>query len=158
MKPILSLVPAQPVKPKRTRNSSRANLLREMKLGAEVMAKIKGTSLDSAAEMDELVVLNRGALEGEQTGVVKRLVADAHAGKDVSAVATGIAIGGQRRVVIHTLVAAWRKRMVSAWELASEEERTRFLTFLAMKFDLTKRAALLDHLMEHVPMTERSES
>jgi hypothetical protein len=71
---------------KRTRNTERPKHYREMKLGADVVAKIKGTSLDSAQEMDELIVLNRGAPEGGQTEIVKRLVADAVTGKQISAV------------------------------------------------------------------------
>src|SRR5262249_572247 len=41
---------------------------------------------DSAREMDELIVLNRGAAEGEHTEPVKQLVAAAVAGKKVSAI------------------------------------------------------------------------
>lgn len=60
---------------------------REMKLGEALMAKIRGTSLDSAAEMDELIMLNRGAPQGEMTPTVKQLVEDAAVGKEVSAIA-----------------------------------------------------------------------
>jgi outer membrane biosynthesis protein TonB len=53
----------------RKRRSERATIHRTMKLGEATMAKIKGTSLDSAAEMDELVILNRGArARGEGRG------------------------------------------------------------------------------------------
>jgi hypothetical protein len=58
-----------------------------MKLGAENIEKIKGTSLDRADEKDELVMLNRGAAHGELTSEVKQLIDDAVAGKDVSAIA-----------------------------------------------------------------------
>jgi hypothetical protein len=68
------------------RNLARAKIYREMKLGSDVMKKIKGTSLDSAREMDALVFLNRGAEQGGHTEEVERLVADAVAGKRVSAV------------------------------------------------------------------------
>jgi Protein of unknown function (DUF3102) len=68
------------------KTASRHAIYREMKLGADVMAKIAGTSLDSAREMDELIILDRGAPEGGHTPIVERLVADAAAGKDVSAV------------------------------------------------------------------------
>jgi Protein of unknown function (DUF3102) len=71
---------------KRMRNHTRARLYRALKLGDEVMAKIKGTSLDNAREMDELVFLNRGAPKGGHTEIVKRFVADAAAGKEVSAI------------------------------------------------------------------------
>jgi hypothetical protein len=52
-----------------------------------VVEKLKGTSLDSAAEMRELVFLNRGAPEGGHTPEVTQLVAAAAAGADVSAIA-----------------------------------------------------------------------
>src|SRR5262249_8398461 len=74
-----------------TRNMTRAMNLRRMKLGDAVVDKLAGTSLDSAIEMDELIMLNRGAPEGELTDIVKKLVADAVAGKDVSAVAESAA-------------------------------------------------------------------
>jgi hypothetical protein len=57
-----------------------------MKLGEGTIAEIKGTSLDNAREMDELIRLNRGAPEGGHTPEVKRLVAAARAGVAVSAV------------------------------------------------------------------------
>jgi hypothetical protein len=66
--------------------ATRANIRRRMKLGDDTMDKLKGTSLDNAREQDALVVLNRGAPEGEQTKIVKQLVADAVAGKHVSAI------------------------------------------------------------------------
>jgi Protein of unknown function (DUF3102) len=67
--------------------SRRAMLHRRMKLGDQVVDKLKGTTLDRADELDELVILNRGAPEGGHTEIVKRLVADAIDGKPVSAVA-----------------------------------------------------------------------
>jgi N6-adenosine-specific RNA methylase IME4 len=66
--------------------SSRAMIHRTLELGEAVMARIKNTSLDRADEMDELVILNRGAAPGALTDIVKRLVEDAAAGKDVSAI------------------------------------------------------------------------
>jgi len=68
------------------KRSRRPQLYREAKLGADTVAKIQGTSLDSAAEMDELVILNRGAPKGELTKPVTQLVAAAAAGQKVSAV------------------------------------------------------------------------
>jgi Protein of unknown function (DUF3102) len=73
-------------KPRRPPNPVRAMNLRKMKLGDETVGKLKGTSLDSAAELDELVVLNRGAPQGGHTEIVDQLVADAVAGKQVSAI------------------------------------------------------------------------
>lgn len=106
----------------------RVMIFREMKLGTETMQKIKGTSLDSAEEMDELIMLNRGAVPGELTSRVAQLVADAVEGKEVSA----IAAGGAHKVM--ALVQAWRKRMVASWLRASKEERL----------------ALIKHLTEHL--------
>jgi hypothetical protein len=54
-------------------------------LGDELIAKLQGTSLDRLDEYDALVVLNRGAEPGQLTPVVKGLIEDAIAGKDVSA-------------------------------------------------------------------------
>jgi hypothetical protein len=47
------------------RNRARSQIYRAAKLGAEVVARLEGTSLDNARELDELVYLNRGASEGE---------------------------------------------------------------------------------------------
>jgi len=69
------------------RNKNRNSFYRRMKLGDDTVDAIKGTSLDSAQELDELVMLNRGAPVGELAPIVKQLVADAVAGRDVSAVA-----------------------------------------------------------------------
>ena len=59
---------------------------REAKLGEDVVATLEGTCLGSAAELDALVALNRGAAEGELTAIVRGLVYAAVAGNDVSAV------------------------------------------------------------------------
>jgi hypothetical protein len=60
---------------------------RAAKLGDDVVAKLKGTTLDNAREMDALVMLNRGAPEGEHTETVKRLITAAATGKAASAIA-----------------------------------------------------------------------
>jgi hypothetical protein len=60
---------------------------RAEKLGKETIAKLKGTSLGNARELDELVILNRGAASGELTDIVRQLVEAAAAGKAVSAIA-----------------------------------------------------------------------
>jgi hypothetical protein len=65
-------------------NRARAPIHRAMRLGEDTIAKIKGTALDTARA---LIFLNRGAPEGGHTPEVKKLVAAAAAGKDVSAVA-----------------------------------------------------------------------
>jgi hypothetical protein len=69
---------------KRTRSTTYANI-RRMKLGDDTVDALAGTSLDNAREQDALIFLNRGAPEGEHTPIVKCLIADAEAGKAVSA-------------------------------------------------------------------------
>ena len=101
---------------KRPRNHTRANLYRSMKLGADAVEKLKGTSLDRAREMDELVILNRGAPEGGHTEAVKQLVAAA-AGKAVSAVAYTKS-GGE---------AGELGSLLRAWDHASEGTRQKFM-------------------------------
>jgi crossover junction endodeoxyribonuclease RuvC len=66
--------------------SQTPSINRVMKLGEGIVAKIKGTSLDSAKEMDELIVLDRGAPKGGHTPEVEQLVAAAAGGKPVSAI------------------------------------------------------------------------
>ena len=114
----------------RTYTAGRAMNHRRMKLGDEVIDKIKDTSLDRADEMDELVRLNRGAAEGELTEDVRSLVARAVAGEDVSAIAyteQHIPISKRKRPA---LVDMWRKRMVSAWEQADYDAQQKFLEYL----------------------------
>ena len=119
-----------PVKRKpRTSLPGQAMLNRTMKLGEETMAKIKGTSLDSAAEMDELVMLNRGAAPGEHTTIVKQLVEDAAAGKPVSAIAETARIT-RRKVPPGNLAEGWKKRMIAAWEMSNREQRIAFVISL----------------------------
>jgi hypothetical protein len=72
--------------PASIRISGCAELARRRKLGSATVNKLRGTSLGSAAEMDELIELNRGAPDGEHTEIVKKLIADAMAGRQVSAV------------------------------------------------------------------------
>jgi hypothetical protein len=68
---------------------------RIMILGADVVASLEGTSLDSAKEQDELAFfLNRGAPRGELTDEVRMLVDAAKAGEKVSAVAYTAGITG----------------------------------------------------------------
>jgi hypothetical protein len=81
----------------RKRRSELNTIHRTMKLDEATIVKIKGTSLDSAAEMDKLVILNRDAEEGGLTDTVKRLVEEAVAGKDVSAVGLGLGPSKKRR-------------------------------------------------------------
>jgi len=62
-----------------------AEVARRTKLGNTTVNRLRGTSLGSAAEMDELVELNRGAPDGEHTEIVRALIAAAVAGEKVSA-------------------------------------------------------------------------
>jgi hypothetical protein len=114
----------------RTRNMGRAMIYRRMKLGDEIIDKLKGTSLDSAQELDELVALNRGAAEGEHTEIVKHLIAEAIAGKDISAVAEGQKLVGAAPKKAPTLIKAWRKRMIFVWERANKKEQEQFIEYL----------------------------
>jgi hypothetical protein len=75
---------------------NRGRIHRTMKLGEAAMAKIEGTSLDTAGEQDELLRLNRGMAPGEHTAEVAKLIEDAHAGKDVSAIAYVAEITGRK--------------------------------------------------------------
>jgi hypothetical protein len=82
----------------RTRNMGRLDIIRRQKLGDETFDKLEGTTLATAAEMDELIRLNCGAPEGGHTESVKQLVAAAVAGESVSAVnytQTGAAYRGE---------------------------------------------------------------
>lgn len=116
-------------KRRRPYNMTRAMLHRQAKLGEAIMIQIRGTTLDSADEMDELIMLNRGAEPGELTDIVKQLVADAVAGKQVSARAHAVGFG-MTRYAKQDLMGAWNKRMVFVWTQASVEERTRLIEFL----------------------------
>jgi ParB-like chromosome segregation protein Spo0J len=62
---------------------------RAAKLGEDTVSRLRGTSLEKARELDELIILNRGAPPGEHTEVVQRLIAAAIAGEQVSAIAEG---------------------------------------------------------------------
>ena len=91
---------------------------------------LKGTSLDNAAELDELVRLNRSAPEGELTDDVQHLVSQAVAGKDVSAIAyteQAMPISTRKKP---SLIQAWRKRMIFAWEQADYDDQQKFVDYL----------------------------
>jgi ParB-like nuclease domain len=129
----------QPVKRTRGRSGSRMTY-RAMKLGDDVMAKIKGTSLDSAAEMDELIILNRGAPEGRHTRAVEHLVAAAAAGKKVSAVAYTKSGAAFRREDIGADSTADEVAelddLLSAWNRATEGARLRFMRRIGLQLML----------------------
>jgi len=97
---------------------------RAMKLGEETLAKLKGTSLDRADELDELVVLNRGAELGKLTPTVQKLVDEAASGEIVSA----LTVAGRHKAP--SLIEAWKKRMVHAWTAASDDEQNELMEFL----------------------------
>ena len=71
---------------KRAADRRFAAVVRKGKLGEDVIAKIKGTSLNSAREQDELVKLNCSATRSALTPAVAKLVEAAVNGKCVSAV------------------------------------------------------------------------
>jgi hypothetical protein len=79
---------------------SSAEVARREKLGSTTVNKLRGTSLGRAAELDELIELNRGAPNGEHTEIVRALVAAAAAGEKVSALRVKSAdadLEGQKR-------------------------------------------------------------
>jgi hypothetical protein len=138
--------PRKTTKPTRTRNTTgRRNLFREMKLGEETVARIRGTSLDSAAELDELVMLNRGAAPGELTDIVKQLVDDAAAGKDVSAIAQGERMN-RRSTKVSDLRGAWSKRMVATWKMSNQPTRLELVKHQIADLDAEHRRKLADYL------------
>jgi hypothetical protein len=132
----------------RTVLPGRKQLFRTMKLGEDVMDRIKGTSLDRPEELDELVILNRGAPIGEHTEVVKRLIDAAAAGEDVSAVAESVAMGGRRSPASLELMRAWKQRMNTAWKLASEEQRTALVHWLAQQLNPESRPRLIEKIWD----------
>jgi hypothetical protein len=107
----------------------RADLHRRAKLGDAMVEALKDTSLARSEELDELVFLNRGAAQGEHTEIVKQLVADAVAGKMVSARAYSAA-NSTAQIRKPNLLAAWNKRMVNAWAQASSAEQNKFVLYL----------------------------
>jgi hypothetical protein len=129
--PVVNLDDVRPTRKKRQApyNRERAMLHRRAKLGDETVDKLKGTSLDSAKEFKELIVLNRGAAPGELTDVVKQLVEDAIAGKPVSARVRAAEIG-PTRYIKQSLLKAWNKRMIFIWEMAPSDEQSRLVEYL----------------------------
>jgi hypothetical protein len=103
---------------------------RAMKLGAETIRSLEGTSLASAEEQRELVVLNRGAPAGEKTEVVKDLVARATAGEMVSAIAVGAAMSGRAAPATNKLIDMFSRRMNFIWLQATYKTRESFIEFL----------------------------
>jgi hypothetical protein len=63
-----------------------AEVIRRTRLGERTVNRLRGTSLGSAAELDALVDLNFGAPDGTHAPIVRKLVTDALAGEEVSAV------------------------------------------------------------------------
>lgn len=127
----------------------RAKLFRTMKLGEEAMNKISGTSLDSSEELDELVILNRGAPEGSLTEVVTRLIDAAANGEPVSAIVEGMAMGGGRRSTVKLrLMEAWKRRMLAPWKLAKPDERAELVRLLLKEFDQERQHNLIERLWD----------
>lgn len=131
--------------------SGRGMIHRTMKLGELTIAKIKGTSLDSAAEMDEMIMLNRGAPVGELTDIVKQLVEDAATGKDVSAIAyTTNLMPNHHRTSGRKLIEAWRKRMTSAWQIADQKERAALIAYLVNSLEAADQNNIVEHLIDNL--------
>jgi hypothetical protein len=131
-------------KPKRRYVRGRAKNFREMKLGAEAIARIKNTSLDSACEIDELVRMNRGTLPGEVklTAEVEDLISRAERGEDVSALARS------KRQARPELISAWSKRMTHPWQRATQEERFGLFAYILGKWTPEERDRLIQYLWD----------
>jgi hypothetical protein len=130
MPPPMPSMPPMPSKvPKPPKPPSFTEIHTAMQLGDEAMAKIRGTSLDTAAEKRELIMLNRGAAPRTLTPIVQQLVDDAAAGKIVSAIASAARLN-KRTKTRPSLEAAWKKRMPFAWEQATYEEQEAFIDYL----------------------------
>jgi hypothetical protein len=133
---------------RKPRAKGRDQLFRTMKLGEEVMTKIKGTSLDNSDEMDELVVLNRGAPQGELTDVVKRLAERAAAGEHVSAIAEGVKMGGRRSIAAFDLTVNWKRRMIASWKLAKPKERVELIEQLIADLEVLEQQLLIERIKQ----------
>jgi hypothetical protein len=135
----------------------RAQLFRTMKLGEEAMNRIKDTSLDSSDELDELVILNRGAPDGTLTEVVTRLIDAAARGEAVSAVAEGVAMGGRRGTATLQLMTAWKRRMTAPWKLAKPDERAELVRQLAHELDQDLWEKLIEQMWDEEKKRKESE-
>lgn len=132
-------------KPRGPTDPNRKYVHANIKLGADNVAKIKGTSLDRADELQELIILNRGTALGELTDIVRNLIADAAAGKDVSAIATTKRLLGSRS---RTLLPVWRKRMIGPWEGADFDERKEFVDHLIQQLPQAQRELIISYLLD----------
>ena len=135
-------------KRQRVRMPGRAQLFRTMKLGEEAMNRIKNTSLDSSDEMDELVMLNRGAPDGTLSEIVTRLIDAAAKGEAVSAVAEGVAMGGRRGTMTLQLMTAWKRRMTAPWKLAKSEQRIELVRQLLCELDPVQRDSMIETMWD----------
>jgi hypothetical protein len=119
-----------------------------MKLGEEAMNRIKGTSLDSSDEQDELVILNRGVPDGTLSDVVTRLIDAAAKGEAVSAIAEGVAMGGRRGTATLQLMTAWKRRMTAPWKLAKPEQRIELVRQLLCELDPGQRDSMIETMWD----------
>jgi hypothetical protein len=134
---------------------SRAMIHFTLKLGEQTIAKIRGTSLDSAKEMEELLMLNRGAEEGTLNPIVQQLVDDAAAGKEVSALAVSARqFGVLPKRVVKDLQMAWTKRMTHPWQLAGLQEKADLLVHVIMAMPKTEREEIVEYVLDHVNLKE----
>jgi hypothetical protein len=156
----------------RTRSKTRS-INRSKKLGEELVASLQGTSLGTAKEQDELLVLNRGAESGELTDDVRRLVEDAKAGKAVSAIAYAAELTGKPKTPGATETPSDRLRhfadaladyassppkskkpsLVEIWESTPEERQLIADRVLEQFFAAAEGADIL----EHIPADRRTE-
>lgn len=117
----------QPTKPRRKKRDREgfSVLHRETKLGKTNVDRLKGTSLESAPEQEELLRQNRGSTDGVLKPEVESIIRDAEQGKLVSAIAET-----KGRTKANELYPAWKKRMVAPWLLATKAEREALIDYL----------------------------
>jgi hypothetical protein len=134
---------------------SRMMIHYSLKLGEDTVAKIRGTSLDSSKEYDELLMLNRGAAEGELNPIVRQLVEDAAAGKDVSALAVSAKqFGVLPKRAVKDLRLAWAKRMTTCWALASLQEKADLLAHVLRAMPRAEAGEIIEFLIDHVNLKD----
>lgn len=146
----------------RTAHPGRKEIHYKMKLGADTMERIKGTTLDTHDEKEELLRLNRGVPLGELSPIVAQLVEEAAAGKDVSAIAhirkrAALPPNVMRlseRALERRLLPAWRKRMVAAWQLAAFTERIALIDHLMTTLTEEEQDYLVTHLVDNLHPTQ----
>ena len=129
---------------------SRMRIHYSLKFGDEAMEKIRGTTLDNSHELNELLMLNRGAENGEVLPEVQKLIDRAAAGEDVSALSYSATQFGLPKRVVKDIVGAWRKRMLFTWDQADIGERTKLIEYLITNIEPADRKKLMETLFDRL--------